>query len=227
MPDVVILVPRRAGNPYRDGVWAWLEPWWAEQFPDWRLVVGDVGDDGPFLRSAALNAAAAAAGDWDVALCIDADVLTDTASIRAAVAAALGTGYHVLGYNERRHLHKQGTAQILDGYRGNWTPFTRTHLTDSCSSMNAVRRDLWDKVGGFDEEFRGWGWEDIAFRIATEAASAAPLVKITGTCWHLWHPKSPENDNNQATFLANQARGTAYKQARWNWPAIQQLRSTT
>lgn len=209
---VVVLVPRRAGNPYRDEVWAWVRGWWESEvgFP---IVEGN-HDVGPFNRSAAINRAAADAGAWDVAVIIDADVLLDPIQIHAAVGAAAHTGGPVLGYTERIHLHKAGTREVLDGYRGDWRPFTRTRLLDSCSSLNVVTRDLFAAVHGFDEIFNGWGWEDVGFRIATELVSGRNLVKIDGTLWHLWHPKSPENDTAQETFQANRSRGDLYKAAR-------------
>lgn len=218
---VVLLAPRRAGNPYRDEVWSWLQDWW-ERTVDLPLIEG-THLDGPFNRSKALNTAALLAGDFDVAVLIDADVMFDPGLLYAAVGVAVHTGGPVLAYTERIHLDKGGTRRILDGYRGDWRPFTRTQLFDSCSSAVVVTRDLWERVGGYDELFEGWGWEDIAFRIATETLSSKPLVKISGTCWHLWHPKSPENDANAPTFVANKERGARYKAARWDRERVRAL----
>lgn len=219
--EAVVLVPRRAGEPVRDAVWLWVEKWWREHV---RLPIFEGHHEGgPFNRAAALNAAAGAAGEWEVAFLIDADVILDPANVRAALAAASGTGGPVLAYRERIHLNAKGSRRIMDGYKGDWRPFTRTQLFDSCSSALAVTRDLWDAVGGFDETFSGWGWEDVAFRIATETLSGTELVKLQGTLWHLWHPKSPENDNQRATFIANRARGDRYKAARWNPEAVRAL----
>lgn len=218
---VVVLVPRRAGNPYRDEVWAWLLGWWQTNFAH-PLFEGH-HDDGPFSRSKALNSAGLLAGDFDVAVLGDADVLVDPGLLHAAIGAATHTGGPVLAYTERIHLDKAGTRRILDGYRGDWRPFTRTQLFDSCSSAVVVTRELWERVGGYDELFEGWGWEDIAFRIATETLSGKPLVKLQGTCWHLWHPKSPENDTNAPTFIANRDRGVRYKAARWDRERVQAL----
>jgi hypothetical protein len=62
-----------------------------------------------------------------------------------------------------------------------------TPISWSCAI--AIRRDAWDQLGGFDERFRGWGWEDMAFQSA--ACSLVGHERIEGDVFHLWHPRSP------------------------------------
>ena len=88
--NVVILVPRRGGYPDRDRLWAFCRTWWLNDFPDWEIHEGE-GPEGPFCRSHAINEAATKAGDWDVAVIIDADVLLDPHAVRAAVDLAVAT----------------------------------------------------------------------------------------------------------------------------------------
>jgi hypothetical protein len=218
----VMLVPRRADGGQRDRLWSFCRARWADSLPEVPAFEGHHGaDEGPFNRSAAVNRAAEAAGDWDVAVVMDADVLPDPHALRAAAATALGTGGPAIAFDRRKHLTARGTAKILDeGFRGSWLPFVKHDLTASVSGAYAVRRDLWDAVGGFDELFSGWGWEDVAFRIATETVAGKPPVRVAADLWHLWHPKSPENDHASPTFLANRARGDRYKAARWDRAAV-------
>ena len=83
---VVVLVPIRYGKPERDRLWEFCRPRWAEFFPDWPVYEGVHGaEEGPFNRSLAVNRAAEAAGEWDVAVVIDNDVLADPQAVRAAV----------------------------------------------------------------------------------------------------------------------------------------------
>lgn len=223
--NVVILVPRRGGVEDRDRLWAFARRWWENDFPDWRIVEGS-HDYGPFNRAAALNRAAAAAGaEWDVAVCIDADVLCDPHAVRAAVDVAAATHRPVLGYHERVHLTEKATQRILAGFDGNWKGpgFVKTTLYDACSSCVVVSRRLWDEVEGFDEAFSGWGWEDVAFRVATETMSGGELIKLAGTIFHLHHKPSHENNKRESTFQANRARGDLYNAARWDRDAMRAL----
>ena len=220
----VILVPRRAGIEDRDRIWAFARTWWENDHPDWPIIEGH-HNEGPFNRAAAVNSAADAAGDWDVAVIIDADVLADPHATRNAATIAHKTGQPVLGYDERVHLNRAGTEKVLAGYTGNWKAraFVQATMTDACSGLVAVSRDLWDDVGGFDPLFSGWGWEDVAFRCAVETARDAQLIILSSTVFHLHHRVSHENNRREATFEANRQRGERYKAARFNPAAMAEL----
>lgn len=222
--NVAVLVPRRAGVADRDRLWAFARTWWENDHPDWPIVEGH-HDVGPFNRSAAINRAAEAAGDWDVAVIIDADILCDPHAVRAAVDVAAATDSMVLAGDERVMLSRQGTEKILGGYRGNWRVrgIQERVYTDGCSCCVVVSRKLWDTVGGFDELFSGWGFEDIAFRVACETLSGRPMVKLSAAMFHLWHTTSHENNARTETYRANEARCAAYRAAHHDPAAVQAL----
>lgn len=214
---VVILCPRRAGVEDRDRLWAFARTWWENDYPEWPVVEGH-HHRGPFNRSHAINAAsdlADAGGRWDIAVIIDADVLADPDTIRSAVNVAAGTGQMVLAYDERVHLNAKGTEKVMAGYDGDWRERSLVEATyrDSCSSAVVVRRDLWDTVHGFDECFAGWGWEDVAFRIACETLGPGPLIKLSAPIFHLRHQTSHENNRRSPTLAMNRERAGRYKRA--------------
>lgn len=225
---VAVLVPRRAGIADRDRLWSFARQWWAHDHPDWSIVEGH-HNAGPFNRSAAINTAARDAGDWDVAVIIDSDVLCDAGAVRAAVDMAHASNRMVLAYHERVHLTPRGTDKVLSGHRGNWkaTGMVAKVLTDACSSCVVVSRRLFDDVGGFDERFVGWGWEDVAFRVAAETISGGPMVQMASTIYHLHHQTSHENNAREHTFNANKARGERYRAAHWNVDAVRALINET
>lgn len=221
MQRVAILVPRRAGDPIRDRLWTFTRAKWAELFPDWPIVEGH-HDEGPFSRSAAVNRAALEAGPWDAAVVIDGDVLPDPDAIRAAVAIA-ATGRAALGFDRRMHLNREGTEKVLEGFRGSWSPFVEKEFRDSVSSAVAVSRGLWEAIGGFDELFVGWGWEDVAFWNAAATLGGAEPARVVGRLWHLWHPRSTEARPSEATFQTNRERGRRYRRARFDLEATLEL----
>lgn len=222
--NVVILVPRRGGYADRDRLWAFCRTWWLNDFPDWEVHEGE-GPEGPFCRSHAINEAAAKAGDWDVAVIIDADVLLDPHAVRAAVDLAAATDGMTLAYHRRVLLDGPATDKVLSGYRGNWDELGRQAKDrfDACSSAVVVTRKTWDAVGGFDERFVGWGWEDVAFRCAVETVTGREMVKIAATCWHLFHITSSGNNRAEATFRANKALGDKFSAARFDREAMGEL----
>lgn len=225
---VVILCPIRYGDPARDKLWAFCRPIWEQGFPEWPIFEGvHSEDEGPFNRSKGINRAAAAAGDWDVALIIDNDCVSDPRGIRSAVDVARSTGRLVVAHDRRVMLNEAGTKRILSGYSGDWTQarFVERVWSDSVSCAVAVSRSTWDAAGGFDERFVGWGHEDSGFHLACETVSGN-ILRVEGNTFHLWHPVSPDAAQNSPLRIANEQRHQQYKDARWNREAIQALTAT-
>lgn len=222
---VAICVPRRADNGHRDRLWEFARKRWESDFPDWPICEGVPDPDVPFNRSQALNRAVESAGDAEVFLLIDADVLCNRAAVATGVEVAKATGQMVVTHDERVMLSRQGTEKVLGGYTGPWrTPQMHERVwQDSVSCSVAVSRDLWDLVGGFDELFVGWGREDTAFRIACEAFTGKPVIKLTSEVFHLWHAESPEAKRQSPIRKANEQRHQRYVEARWNAPAVRAL----
>lgn len=211
-PRVVMLVPRRDGFPERDAIYyGFVKQWWRDRFPEWELVEGH-HTVGLFNRSAALNLAAEKAGDWDVAVIIDSDVLCDPDHVREGVRQAVELGRMVVPFNVRHNLNGRGSRMIMDGYDGPWERFISQNYYDQHSSVVAVPRTVWNTVGGFDETFSGWGMEDTAFACAVTTL-VGPLVHLEGEVWHLWHPAAPEGHRGTPSANANRARGARYQAA--------------
>jgi hypothetical protein len=208
---VVILCPRREGYADRDALWSFTRPWWTTTYPDWPLIEG-YHEGGLFNRSAAVNNAAALAGDWDVALVIDSDVLADEGNVRKAVEMADQQGNMVVPFELRHNLNARGTRAILRGDRNDWHPHIHRTFVDQHSSVIAIPRRLWDATGGFDEGFAGWGLEDTAFAIACEMFSR-PLSRISGEAWHLHHSANKAEKHGSPSHQANMARCARYRAA--------------
>lgn len=70
----------------------------------------------------------------------------------------------------------------------------------------ALTRSLFESVGGFDEAFRGWGFEDVAFanRLLQQGAKLAFSLDVWGE--HQVHPWTPD----PAQSAANQSRVGAW-----------------
>lgn len=217
---IAILVPRRAGDPHRDKVWAWVRAWWSEAFPEIPIVEGH-HRDGLFNRSAAVNLAARQAEPWDLALIVDADVICDPDHVRQAMTLAAQEDRLVVPFTVRHNLNARGSHRIMAGERGPWESFVMADYFDQHSSVLAVPRSAWDTIGGMDESFSGWGMEDTAFAIAA-ITLVGPLLRLEGEVWHLWHPAPPERRGGRSV-VANRARDALYKAALGDPAAIRSL----
>lgn len=204
---IVVLVPWRGGERLRERNWKLTRPHLeALGYP---LFLGD--RVGPWSRAAACNAAAAAAGDWDVAVIADADTIPEPEPVRRAVGIAAETGGAVRPHDKLWRLRHSTTPIIARRGPSAIGPqhTTGTHLG---GGLLVVARSGWDRVGGFDERFVGWGHEDSAFN--HRVLAAASWRQIEGNAWHLWHPSpkpaSPEYRRNRA-LLAELERSNVLK----------------
>jgi hypothetical protein len=218
----VFLVPRRDGFAERDRIWAWTKAWWRREFPEFEMIEGH--HDGPdlFNRSKALNRASATAGDWDMAVIIDSDVITDPGHVREAIATAAREVRMVVPFTVRHNLNRKGSERIMAGDTGPWEHYVARDYLDQHSAVIVVPRSVWDTVGGFDETFSGWGMEDTAFAIAVTTL-VGPLVHMPGECWHFYHPSAPEGHRGTPSAVRNRARGARYQAAMGDAPSIRAI----
>lgn len=229
---VVVIVPHRPDHGWRDRLWAHCRQQW-----DSRPVHTAPGPPGPFNRSAAINAAARQAGQWEAAIIADADVIVPQANIGKAIDIALTTGQLTFPWTTRRNLRNTITKRIIEGWPVTIDPRPandRSHNPHvaldlplwpesmTCSSCLVVPRQLWDLVGGFDERFAGWGWDDVAFH-RSSVTLAGGQQAVPGDLLHLWHPRAPERNHPDDRFWANKALGQRYKDAHGDAAQIRAL----
>lgn len=196
-PRVVILVPRRRDYALRDDLWAWCRARWERILPGVAIYEGH-HDDGPFNRSAALNRAADLAdadGRWDVALVIDSDVFVRKSQVEQAIATAARTGLTTWAHRRWRGLNEYWTRRVVKDGRDFGAENDREDMDVLVERTNpiswscciAIPRKVWDELGGFDERFVGWGYEDMAVQAAIVGLFGHE--RIEGDVYHLWHDR--------------------------------------
>ena len=212
----VILVPYRPDGGRRDQLWTFTRTWLEARHPDYPIYVG-ASPEGLFNRSAAINGAAAEAGDWDVAIVCDSDTVVPAAQLEEAVATAHRTGLLTSALSKVVELSRESTDLLLTGADADVTHLkkdrTRTKDDMTQSSVLAVPRSLWDAVGGFDEEFCGWGCEDNAFWLAATVFGGGNPIRVQGSAFHLWHELASKIKLFDPVFRSNFWRLRHYKKA--------------
>jgi hypothetical protein len=217
-PDIAICVPRRSDGGTRDMLWRWVRSRLERLHPEWPIVEGH-HENGRMNRAAARNTAARLARPWDVAVFFDADCFAPPAQVAAAADQAAESGQMVVASTTCRLLSRAGTANVLAG-----RPARTWHLKREMvapSGCFAVPSSLWDEVGGQDERFVGWGFEDRAFLIA--CATLAGVERIAGPMWHLWHPIAADKRKGDPGYEANLRLVGRYKAANGDVAAVRQI----
>jgi hypothetical protein len=214
----VILVPRRLDHGPRDETWAWCKAWWQSHVS--LPIFEGHHVEGLFNRSLALNRAASLAnlleGTWDVALVIDADVICDPEQVQEAIERAHQEQRIYLAFSRRHNLTERGSRKVMGGEQGSWRRYIGKTYNDMASSAIAIPRATWDLLGGFDEKFEGWGFEDSAFALAYETLTGNTIQKVPGELWHFYHPTAPEGKRGSPSYQANRSRMEAYRAALGN-----------
>lgn len=214
----VILVPYRPDGGRRDQLWTFTRAWLEARHPDCQIYVG-ASPEGLFNRSAAINSAAKEAGDWDVAVICDSDTVVPAAQLEEAVTTADRTGLLVSALTRVVELTRESTDPLLAGtdIDADLSRLkkvkTRTKDDMTQSSVLAVPRRLWDAVGGFDEEFCGWGCEDNAFWLAATVFGGGDPLRVEGSAYHLWHELASKIKLFDPVFRSNFWRLRHYKKA--------------
>jgi N-terminal domain of galactosyltransferase len=171
------------------------------------LILADSGHE-PFNRAASRNLGVRSAGPTELVVVCDADTVPDPVGLELALVAASRGGLHY-PFSVVNYLTEAGTDLVL---RGDVPDPTRIEFSipaahGGCMVMCA---DLWREVGGQDERFEGWGYEDNAWYGKVRTQVGTP-EHHRGVAWHLWHPHDRYAGTLEQTrnwLMARRALGT-------------------
>ncbi len=175
--------------------------------PDPRLVVPDILDPvvvdlparGPLPLAAARNAGWAAA-EADITIFLDVDCIahpTLVSSYRRLVDDRVGVHAGPVGYlgpEAPRCIDTHRLARYARYQPGRPTPTTELHRANRpelfWSLSFAVDRRSWCRIGGFDEEYVGYGGEDTDFSRRAGVHGIDIWFSGSARAFHQYHPVS-------------------------------------
>jgi hypothetical protein len=188
----------------------------ADDEPRWRHLIEPVVDRYLFIRnedrfnlSWAINVAVMNSAPQAAYLCLlDADILADRSFLQRNVTR-LHTGEHDahLPFELMTCLDEPSTALALrrrceqgepDVDAADVRALLLHHVYGPCVW---VRRELYERVGGLDERYRGWGGEDDDFYARLQIAGT--VVSFTDQLLHLAHPRPPMQHDDGRPFNAH------------------------
>ncbi|MGR0320649.1 hypothetical protein [Agromyces sp. ZXT2-3] len=180
----LVVIPWRPA-PSRIPAFERVLAWYRAELPEFRVETID-SDDDVFVLARTRNLAVARLADpGDVVVINDADTLPEAGPMRDAIAAAPRSGRVHLPYTTYRWLGPEGTAELEAGSAAADCSHVLVH--GACSGVYVTTGRTWAAHGGQDERFRGWGFEDSAWRLAHEAILGVPPQRHEGTVYALSH----------------------------------------
>lgn len=198
---VVILAPRCPDFGRRDEIWNWVRNWYERQH-GWPIYEGfDTSTGDVFSMATARNDAARRAGDWDVAVIVDADTIAEPGAVVLAAEQARSTRKLWVAGDMRMRMDKTSSDRILNG--GLWFPRPEGErhpkgnvINDMCygepsSGVLAIGRPLWEATGGYVEALKGWGWEDLTFITQCYVVGDGMDWVRNSMLLHFYHERTP------------------------------------
>lgn len=186
--STAVAIPWRTDHGWRERLFDWVLATW--QATGLEVCVGVDDPGGPINVSRALNRARAAT-TADVLVVASADHIPDPVAVDNAARAATAHGWAPL-FTSTAGISRAATLDLIEDRPVD----VNRHITaqaEVCTALLAVRADVWDSVGGYDERFHGWGCEDVAFRAVLETLHPDPPVLPRRRTIALWHEAAPRD----------------------------------
>lgn len=221
---ISIIIPFRTQNNDRDRLMEFVLARYTAFWPKAEIIVSD--NEGDFNRSAARNRGVEASSGETLVIA-DADTIINKVDLEVGTTMCATTGKWVLPYNDRGYwnLNHAYTYEVLSRgpqYEIDYAhdpDFEFDHRIESWAGVLIIPREAFEAVNGYDERFKGWGYEDNAFRLSLDTLWGRHLRNNDGNVFHLYHNiplgttfDSPNIDYNRARFYETYGRAARYKE---------------
>lgn len=220
---VWVVIPWRAGCEYRQRAYDTVLQWWATNYPDWPVVVGEWPEAmGPWRKGCAVRAAGVHPGPDDVVIVSDADVIP--VGIGKAVEAVGPFGWGkpsarwAMPFRMVYRLTEPGTRLAAAGSIDLTKPPSRdvaglveeSYVGSAGGGVVVLRGEVFNDIP-IDPRFAGYGQEDLSWSLALHRLVGAPVMR-SDPLWHLWHPPQPRMRRG-----ATVSRGVGSEEGLWLW----------
>jgi len=176
-PLVTVCIPWRP-EPHRIAAYERVQQWYRDH--GYYITEGDSRIDKPFNLAAARNDAVKRS-HADIVIVADADTIPDEKNLHRAIRRARGGQRVVYPFTRYVYLGDVDPAEIEDFDQA---PVERIY-TESVGGLVVLTQDLYWKLGGFDDCFMQWGYEDNAFLAVAETLSF--VERIDGPVYAFSH----------------------------------------
>lgn len=201
MFSVVIPFRPNPKEPNRTKSFLFVQNFWLNNF-DCEVIYGD-SDTTVFNRSQARNNGVSEAKNSNIVLC-DADTFCEKHNVVEAFNLVESSGRWVLPYTRYYRLSKSFSDHVINNRIDiiNKPYYDIKFVKNSWSGVICLTKDMFDAVGGYNEAYQGWGFEDYEFKNKLDA-SVGPHLRTKGSSYHLWHQVEPNSTKDSNTYNTN------------------------
>lgn len=200
----LVVIPYAGADALRQRNLELVLSFYADNFPEWPVVLAHGG--APFNRARAINAIMRERGHELIVL-NDADTLCTPEQVGAAFELASAERVFVFAYTLYLRLGERVSAECSSWRDVLDAPAEWGMVNAGSQGCSAIRRDLFLELGGLDERFDGWGYEDLEFNARADRAGVSR--RLAGELRHLWHGPRRPNDSPLSSDPGDVARNAA------------------
>lgn len=185
-----IVIPWRE-QPSRIPPFKAVVKWYEENLPEAKIYLPN--HPGPvWLPSHTRNDGVRMAQEdgCDVIVMNDADTIPQIEPLRVAIDAAHKDNKIHIPYTDYRMLGSNGTKQFLTNGVDLERCFHRSYR-EACSGTNVFTPETWWSLGGNDEKFKQWGYEDTAILYVHQVVTGSDFIRHKGVTFSLGHDLQP------------------------------------
>jgi len=177
-----------------------------------------VASAGPFSKAAACNAGYGVTSTPVIAL-IDADMLVDSGCFLGCITRVLGGVDVIRPFGHLVDLDRTTSQLVRDGAAPSQLDLTTSaagrvgEVIPICGGVVILRSDAFERAGGMDETFAGWGGEDDALSTALVRTGSDCRILSAEPGYHLWHPRDPMQRYGHPRYSPNVQRAQWWRDA--------------
>jgi hypothetical protein len=195
-----IVIPWRP-QPYRVKAFEFTYNWYKTNFPDSKIYLADKpGEFWSMGGSRNLGVKMAEADNCDLIIVSDADTVPEMTTLNATIAAAMNDRCIHLPYTNALYYDKESSDKIVNGEPLENMKFTEH---DSLGGIYVFQPISWWTIGGADEKFLGWGYEDNAMDYVHGILHSQGMVKHLGRIHSLYHERAEGIENPSPNVYNN------------------------
>jgi N-terminal domain of galactosyltransferase len=207
LDKVSILLPISGDLGARGKAFGWVLKFYETVMPEAEICIGK-HEGHPFSKSKAVNDAARKA-TRDIYVIADTDIIYNPKIIKKSIKL-LEDHAIVVPVSSRKLLTESSTKDLLKTtpswpLKGN---YESGEMKNTKGLLNVLHRRDFERVGGFDERFEGWGAEDSAF-VDSVHYTCGKKAQLKYYAIHLWHPPADKSNHRK-----NQKLYKNYKKGR-------------
>lgn len=181
---VAVVIPWRPTES-RIPLKEYVESWYHTNLPDADVLFIDSGHT-YFNRSASRNKGSALSLDYDVIVHNDADTVPSLEPLLSGIEKTYKTGFFSNPYSSYRMLDFENTQKVINQeiLIGD---AEYNEIPGACSGIVITTPKTFYEINGYDENFKEWGYEDIAIAIAHATILEAGFHIIPGVVYAMSH----------------------------------------